>query len=85
MIRYSAIVSLLRKVPTRREFISLGVCTTIDSNVRRVGYNTRHPAGLFCQSNRKDSPVKTRITLLAVVLGAVLFALVLADGPWPGV
>jgi hypothetical protein len=29
--------------------------------------------------------VKTRITLLAVVLGAVLFALVLADGPWPGI
>jgi len=29
--------------------------------------------------------VKTRITLLAVVLGAVLFALVLGDGPWPGV
>jgi hypothetical protein len=28
--------------------------------------------------------VKSRITLLAVVLGAVLFALVLADGPWPG-
>jgi hypothetical protein len=27
--------------------------------------------------------VKSRITLLAVVLGAVLFALVLGDGPWP--
>ena len=28
--------------------------------------------------------MKTRITLLAVVLGSVLFALVLADGgPWP--
>jgi hypothetical protein len=29
--------------------------------------------------------VKARITLLAVVLGSVLFALVLADGPWPGI
>jgi hypothetical protein len=29
--------------------------------------------------------VKTRITLLAVVLGAVLFALVLGDSPWPPV
>jgi hypothetical protein len=29
--------------------------------------------------------VKTRITLLAVVLGAVLFALLAADGGWPGV
>lgn len=29
--------------------------------------------------------MKTRITLLAVVLGAVLLALILADGPWPGV
>jgi hypothetical protein len=29
--------------------------------------------------------VKTRIMLLAVVVGSVLFALVLADGgPWPG-
>jgi hypothetical protein len=29
--------------------------------------------------------VKTRIILLAVVLGSVLFALVFADGgPWPG-
>jgi hypothetical protein len=27
--------------------------------------------------------VKTRITLFAVVLGSVLLALVLADGPWP--
>jgi hypothetical protein len=50
-----------------------------------VGYNTRRPAGLFSKSNRKDSPVKARITLLAVVLGAVLFALVAADGIWPGV
>jgi hypothetical protein len=30
--------------------------------------------------------VKTRIILLAVVLGSALFALVLADGgPWPGI
>jgi hypothetical protein len=29
--------------------------------------------------------VKSRITLLAVVLGAVLFALMLGEGPWPGV
>jgi hypothetical protein len=29
--------------------------------------------------------VKSRITLLAVVLGAVLFAFMLADGGWPGV
>jgi hypothetical protein len=29
--------------------------------------------------------VKTRITLLAVVLGAVLFALALGDLPWPGI
>jgi hypothetical protein len=30
--------------------------------------------------------VKARIILLAVVLGAVLFALALADGtPWPGI
>jgi hypothetical protein len=29
--------------------------------------------------------VKTRIMLLAVVLGSVVFALVFADGgPWPG-
>jgi hypothetical protein len=29
--------------------------------------------------------VKTRIILLTVVLGSVLFALVFADGgPWPG-
>jgi hypothetical protein len=29
--------------------------------------------------------VKTRFVLLAVVLGSVLFALVVADGgPWPG-
>jgi len=48
-----------------------------------VHYNTRHPAGLFRQPNRKDSPVKTRITLFAVVLGSVLLALALADGPWP--
>jgi hypothetical protein len=27
--------------------------------------------------------VKTRITFLAVVLGATLFAFVLADGIWP--
>jgi len=27
--------------------------------------------------------VKARITLLAVVLGSVLFAFFLADGPWP--
>jgi hypothetical protein len=27
--------------------------------------------------------VKARITLLAVVLGSVLLALLLADGPWP--
>jgi hypothetical protein len=29
--------------------------------------------------------VKARITLLAIVLGTVLFALVPADGVWPGV
>jgi len=29
--------------------------------------------------------VKVRIVLLAVVVGAVLFALVVADGIWPGV
>jgi len=29
--------------------------------------------------------VKARIALLAAVLGAVLFALVTADGIWPGV
>jgi hypothetical protein len=29
--------------------------------------------------------VKTRIVLLAVVVGAVLSALVAADGIWPGV
>jgi hypothetical protein len=29
--------------------------------------------------------VKARITLLAVVVGSVLLALVLADGVWPGV
>jgi len=29
--------------------------------------------------------MKARITLFAVVLGAVLFALVAADAPWPGV
>jgi hypothetical protein len=29
--------------------------------------------------------VKARITLLAVVLGTVLFVLVAADGVWPGV
>jgi hypothetical protein len=28
--------------------------------------------------------LKTRIVLLAVVLGSVLLALVLADSPWPG-
>jgi hypothetical protein len=28
--------------------------------------------------------VKARITMLAVVLGATLFVLVLADGVWPG-
>jgi hypothetical protein len=40
-----------------------------------------------CSGNRVERtvPVKARITLLAVVLGAVLLALVLADGPWPGV
>jgi hypothetical protein len=73
------------QVPTRREFTPLGPDTTIGSNVRRVDYNTRHPAGLFSKSNRKDSPVKARITLLAVVLGSVLSAFVLADGIWPGV
>jgi len=29
--------------------------------------------------------VKARIALLAVVLGAVFFALIAADGIWPGV
>jgi hypothetical protein len=29
--------------------------------------------------------VKSRITLLAVMLGATLFALILADGGWPGI
>jgi hypothetical protein len=29
--------------------------------------------------------VKARITLLAVVLGSVWLALVVADGVWPGV
>jgi len=29
--------------------------------------------------------VKARIVLLAVVVGAVVFALVAADGAWPGV
>jgi hypothetical protein len=48
-----------------------------------VDYNTGHPAGLFRQTNRKDSPVKTRIALFAVVFGSMLLALVLADGPWP--
>jgi hypothetical protein len=28
--------------------------------------------------------VKSRITLYAAVLGAILFVLVLADGVWPG-
>jgi hypothetical protein len=28
--------------------------------------------------------VKARITLLAVVLGAAAFVLILADGVWPG-
>jgi hypothetical protein len=29
--------------------------------------------------------VKSRIVLLAVVLGAVVFAFIAADGVWPGV
>jgi hypothetical protein len=29
--------------------------------------------------------VKSSITLFAVVLGAMVFALVLADGGWPGI
>jgi len=28
--------------------------------------------------------MKARITFLAVILGSVLLALVMADGPWPG-
>jgi len=49
-----------------------------------VEYKTRHPAGLFRQPSRKDSPVKTRIVLLAVVLGAAMsLAFLLADGIWP--
>jgi len=48
-----------------------------------VDYNRRHPAGLFRQPSRKDSPVKTRITFFAVVVGTMVFALLLADSPWP--
>jgi len=41
--------------------------------------------GLFPSNERKDSPVKAKIMLWAVVLGAVLLALVAADGNgWPG-
>jgi hypothetical protein len=32
----------------------------------------------------KGQSVKTRISLFAVVLGAMMLALVLADAPWPG-
>ena len=50
-----------------------------------MDYNTRRPAGLFCATEPKGQSVKTRIMLLAVVLGSVVFALVFADGgPWPG-
>jgi hypothetical protein len=48
-----------------------------------LDYNTRHPAGLFWQPEPKGQSVKTRIALLAVVLGAVLFTLALGDSPWP--
>jgi len=43
------------------------------------------PAGaVFVKATERTVPVKARITYLAVILGAVLLALVLADGPWPG-
>jgi hypothetical protein len=77
-IRYSAV-----RFPAGSNSPRVYSDTTIDSNVRPVDYNTGHPAGLFRQTNRKDSPVKTRIALFAVVFGSMLLALVLADGPWP--
>lgn len=48
-----------------------------------MGYNLGHPAGLFGQSTKGQS-VKARISFLAVVFGSVVFALLLADSPWPG-
>jgi hypothetical protein len=50
-----------------------------------VGYNTRHPGRAVPVIESKGQSVKARMVLLAVVLGAVLFALVSADGIWPGV
>jgi hypothetical protein len=42
------------------------------------------PAGAVLSHERKDSPVKARLAFLAVVLGALMLALVMADGtPWP--
>jgi hypothetical protein len=57
---------------------------TIDSrNMRRVSQTLIQP-GLFCTTESRGQPVKTRIMLLAVVLGSVVFALIAAHaGPWP--
>lgn len=57
--------------------------TTIGSYVRRAGYNTPR-RGCSAKTESKGQSVKTRIMLLAVVLGTMVFALALADGgPWP--
>jgi hypothetical protein len=43
------------QVPTRQESTPPAADATIGSTVRRVGYNTRHPAEPFSQSSRKDT------------------------------
>lgn len=42
------------------------------------------PGRAVLPSDGKDSPVKAKMTFLAVILGTVVLALAMADGtPWP--
>jgi hypothetical protein len=77
--------SLLRSRQLAASLSRWDVAATLDSDIRHRTYNFGYLLGLFCQPTERN-PVKTRITLLAVVFGAALVALVLGmNPPWPGI
>jgi hypothetical protein len=56
----------------------------LSSVVRPASYILVTPAGAVLSLDRKDSPVKTRLLPIAIIVGALMLALLLADDtPWP--
>jgi hypothetical protein len=77
-------IALLRSLQLVASLPRWDSAATLDSNVRRVEYDLGYLVG--CPVNQpKGFPMKARITFLAVILGAVLFALALGGTPWPDI